>query len=268
MTRLLLTHPFPPLSLSLSLLPFWTLRLSTPLYSDSPPPSSCLFFSSPVLTNLRGQQDGGQGVDSVSSCHSDTGMDWGSESDQLHKVSCLRAISDISNFRYARLSMSLLCICFLFYILHVHMWHALLKPTSVQIHDCVFFPPLLVAVLWLRKSAAEIEGCNVKMWLASRKHRKWQHAVIDGVIQLGKCTGACPTYLMFLSRRFSVSKCWEFSFLNLTCALLQLLQRTEGVNWTWETNKCLWAVQLQRVRREGRHHHWDLLAKCGLIVLE
>lgn len=36
---------------------------------------------------------------------------------------------------------------------------------------------------------------------------------------------------------------------------------TQGVNRTWETNKCLWASQLQRVRREGLHRHWDILAK-------
>lgn len=100
--HLFLSSPsFPSIThlLFLSPLPFCTSRPSTPLLG-LPPPSSCLLFSSPVFPDLGGQQDGGQGVDCVPSCHSDAGMGRGSESDQLHQVSCkiFRYIKNV--FRY------------------------------------------------------------------------------------------------------------------------------------------------------------------------
>ena len=95
-------------------------------------PPSCLSLSSPVsFWNSGGEQDGGQGVDSVPSRHTDAGMDRGSESDQLHKVSLVFKW----HLQNVKLQVRYRCPSRVFPvgIPHVHMWHALF-----QAHICPF----------------------------------------------------------------------------------------------------------------------------------
>ena len=131
------SSPIPPPLLSPSpppfLSPFASFHASA---SFSLLPPSCLSLSSPVaFWNSGGEQDGGQGVDSVPSRHSDAGMDRGSESDQLHKVSfCFFTW----RLQIVKLQVCYQCPPWCFFnspicIRHVHMWHALF-----QAHICPF----------------------------------------------------------------------------------------------------------------------------------